>query len=529
MVNTSKRLDSLYQKKVSDHENNFKNIEKLEVLSIQPSIENFKGKKKNVIKKIKSKTKKATKQVVKQTKKVAKQTKKVVKKVAKKIKKKVKKKLGNHKAVIYLHDFFEKLLFFIPNSILYISENIVNIDILRSDQHDPRDELKYADYKISDKKWIYYSGIEFCQIFLSAYIASALYTNIYIEKQSGIESYLKTSFHHINIFLLEYVFIFLLFLPKGFHFLIYDVIFKGEAVASPALPVPPVGVDLGKMGFNDIGNKMTEFISGNNIGKIMNITKKFGGGTESTVTVNYVTTRYLVFYIIAFAICTFFLKNIADMFLDMFLFKAYPSMYIFILLGFLTWAMGVATDMKISVKLSATNSVSIPNPLAIPKMFYMATIAYIIYLFFHVIISLTLAPIAQGTFSLYLFMFLSGGIHFFFKTFGNIFSYSESKISKQLREASVVPPVFSGDSSMWGKILNLLSLFDNFLYTYIFKTNNIMFTFIMMIFFIYKTLVTLIPPFNVHIFGLKIFFSILNILASMTFCYFYYNLVKPVP
>jgi len=474
------RLDSIYKKKLSVKPNN---------------IESFKSKKKKKKRKKKKKKRGETAKKGEKQKKGGKKT--------------FLEKLGfrpvtlqSLKTIKGWSNLCKLLFFFIPALILFLASKIVNIDILRSKQYDPKDDAKYQKYKKNDRNWIYYSGIEFCQIFVAAYIASALYTNIYIEPQSSIESYLTTSYEYLNIFFLDYVFIFLLFLPKGFHFLIYDVIFKAEGTTTAKETEKEEEIDLKNLPI------LTDFV--------------LKGGATAIHEKSDLSFRYLLFYLIAFGICTFFLKSIATLFLDMFRFKANPAMYIFILFGFITWAIGVATKMNINVKITEKDSVSLPNP----KILYMGTITYIIYLFLHVIISLFLAPIAQGTFSLYLFLFLSGGVNFFTNTFGNIFTYSESHISKQLRENVMLKDTKVAET-FWDKLMSFISTFDYFLYFYIFRNNELMFTFMLMIFFFYKILVTFIPPFHLQIFGLKIFFGIVNIMAFMGFTYLYYLLIKP--
>ena len=597
MDDISQRLDSLYNKKQTI-EKNFKNIEPFETLLV----ENFKKRKGLKMPKVKIKVPKIKVPKIKVPKiKMPKIKMPKIKGVGGKKKKHKKSNDGEgnennpeNKTFMQILGFggpfsmpllnpgswlsvFTILFFGIPNLILWISEKIVNIDILKNDQYDPKDHSKYNAFKESDKIWIYNSGIEFCQIFIAAYLASALYTNIYIQQQGDIETYLKTSYQFINVFLMDYVFIFLLFLPKGFHFLIYDVLFTNKiTTVAVAVNKPPkegmklgsfpnlgsLGESLGKLGNSDnmaslgqlgnsdnmeslkklgssenvskIASTMTNLLSG--VTSMASKLKRGGGGVvaaeaEAETTTPNQTLRYLMFYIIAFGICSFYLKTIATMFLQMFRFEANPSMYIFILLGFITWVIGIATNMKMDIEISEESTWTVPNPIGIMKVYNMASLSYMILLLLHVVISLALAPIAQGTFSIYLFCFLSGGTKFFGNTIGNFFAYSESQISRELKAAHIKQEetlkIGKLPDTTWKKLLVWISTFDYFLYVYIFKSNEIMFMFILTSFFLYKILVTFTPPFNLNIFWLKTFFGIVNIMAFIGFGYAYYKLVKP--
>lgn len=259
-----------------------------------------------------------------------------------------------------------------------------------------------------DQKWIKESMIEFCTIFLAIYFAGAMYHKLVIKPQGPIKEYLQSPNKDLNYYLNEWIFIFLLLLPDVFHFIVYDGIKK------------------------NIVNRIME----------------------------RPTICYLLFYMLSFFFCTFFLQNMAELFLDMILFKTNPVIYLFIVLGFFRWVL----NMPLKSKVQAMGS----------------SILFLIYLILHFVISMMLGPIAQGAFSIYVMMFFSGGTDYMKELPTGLFG-GDTTVKQALDKSAMPDGTFLG-------------MFDYYIHRFIFRTTPLMLTFIFTVFFAYKLIFGLVPP-----------------------------------
>ena len=289
-----------------------------------------------------------------------------------------------------------------------------------------------------DRKWIKESMVEFCTIFLAIYFAGAMYHKLVIKPQGPIKEYIQTDNKDLNYYLNEWIFIFLLLLPDVFHFIVYDGIKK------------------------NIVNKITE----------------------------RPTICYLLFYMLSFFFCTFFLQNIAELFLDMILFKTNPVIYLFITLGFFRWVL----NMPLKSKVQAMGS----------------SILFLIYLILHFVISMMLGPIAQGAFSIYVMMFFSGGYKYVTEELPKMLKFDDTVVSEALKKSAMPDGTFLG-------------MFDYYIHRFIFRSTPLMLTFILTVFFAYKLIFGLVPPIGLKGRMRMIIFAIVNGLALLTMMGFYYS------
>lgn len=410
---------------------------------------------------------------------------------------------------------FNILFFIIPALIMLVADTIVNIEILKSEKHDPKDDSEYRKYKENDKLWIYNSGIEFFQIFIAAYIASSFYHLIFIERHRDMETYFKGEidphfkFDFCSIFLFG-----LIFLPRLFYFLIYRTVFRpgkddsGNSYIPAKEPEKNLTVDA--HGFlSNVSNFFSTTkqppVSSGGTSLIENELRSFLPYKDSR------TILYLLFYCFSFFICSFLLSKLATLFLDVFIFKANPMMYFFILIAFLHWAIEIVGKLYINLTLNkdGTETIKIPNP----NLYFMFSISYVIYLFFHMLFALACAPVAQAIFTIYLLSFMINLKKIFDPEYWgthatNLYGDIENSAVKiELEKYNEDKP----------------SSTNGFFHKYIFKNNSMMFAFLCMIFFLWKFLTTFIPVWNVSlkIHGLYTSFAVLNFLIAFI-CFLYY-------
>ena len=453
---------------------------------------------------------------------------------------------------------FNILFFIIPALILFIADKIVNIKILKT-KYDPPDSLKYQKYKDSDKLWIYHSGIEFFQIFIAAYIASAFYHLIFIERHRSMETYFRSEVTpRIGFDLIPVLFFGLIFLPRLFYFIIYKTAFRPnnsnnddpnskEVYKIDERKNPndnkPIELDfsdpvtLGRsiihVGFEKTSTHYTEGLRRAAAVPAQEENVPTTSLETSTTDLEglklflpYKASRtivYLIFYCVAFFICSFLLSKIATLFLDVFIFKANPIMYIFILLGFLQWFLDVVTKMHINIKIepSGKETIKVPNP----KMYHMFNIAYAIYLFFHFLFALGCAPVAQAIFTLYLlsfmfpYQFLRPVYNYFFTRKTTVETTVNPTVEMELSEYNASRPSSTND----------------FFYKFIFQNNDLMFSFFFMLFFFWKYLTSLIglfvPGVGLKIHGLYWALLIINFLLTAlcaNIYYYFYRKLYPI-
>lgn len=424
--NTAKKLDSIFKKKIK---NNFKNIEPLSQMDISYNTKQQKPKTKQETKTegFKSDFFDAVDHYSKEEQEAdKKRTKKFFNDMGLKMDsiqgKELKKPEGWRK-------LFEIIIYFVPGIIKLITKRVTQIEILRSETQDPKNDNTYKDYQKKDAEWLTESGYEFCQIFLAAYFASAMYYRLLVNdtpKEPEIMKYLYTGQSSIDNFLHGWIFVFLLFLPNTFHFLIYDI----------------------------LKFKVVKHIN------------------------QFPTICYLFFYFLSLFFCSFFLDKLVQMFLDVFEFKANPLIYVFVVFGFIAYI----TNLDLKNKILST----------------ILNIFYIIYIILHLLFSITLAPIAQLIFTIYMLLFFSGGPTYVIAFVKGLIN-GRSIVSERVSESE------KSDLSFWGN-------FDNFLYKYVYKN---FFAFMLLIFFFYKALHSLIPPTNLKIYNLKLGVGFLNGCATI--------------
>ena len=320
------------------------------------------------------------------------------------------------------HSLFHNIFYAFPGLLNYFSHKMVNAG--------KKDKDKDKNNKEHDRKWIKESMIEFCTIFLAIYFAGAMYHKLVIKPQGPIKEYLETGYKDVDYYLNEWIFIFLLLLPDVFHFIVYGGIKK------------------------NIVNRIME----------------------------RPTICYLLFYMLSFFFCTFFLQNIAELFLDMILFKTNPVIYLFITLGFFRWVL----NMPLKSKVQAMGS----------------SILFLIYLILHFVISMMFGPIAQGAFSIYVMMFFSGGTDYM-KELPNGFIGGDTTVKQALKKSAMPDGTFLG-------------MFDYYIHRFIFRSTPLMLTFIFTVFFAYKLIFGLVPPIGLRGEMRMIIFAIVNGIALLT-------------
>ena len=184
----------------------------------------------------------------------------------------------------------------------------------------------------------------------------------------------------------------------------------------------------------------------------------------------------------------------------MFIFKANPLMYIFILLAFLFWIKELCAPIGY-VKTEKETSY-IPNFF----LYFKLTFMFAIFVFIHIFLSLLMAPIAQGIFTIYLAYVFSGGWEFIKEKATVIakFEIADSEVHQKLVERfEILPEV------RW---------LDKFLHDYLLKNNSLMFSFLLIIFFFIKMILS---HFGLQIYGLKWFFTAVNLIGLIVFSYIY--------
>jgi len=425
---------------------------------------------------------------------------------------------------------FNILFFIIPALILLLADTIVNIKILKT-KFDPKYPLKYQKYKANDKLWIYHSGIEFLQIFIAAYIASAFYHLIFIERHRDMEMYFRSEVNPSFGFDFSVLFFGLVFLPRFFYFIIYKTVFRphnsnndsgnGELYQTDQRNIPeddkPIEVNVSEP--EKIIETLRDVIH-NNGRTSNNNNEQTGSGSSNALSPEEIVKKpsdleglklflpfkdsrtivYLFFYCVAFFICSFLLSKIATLFLDVFIFKANPIMYIFILLGFLQWSLDVIMKMHINIKIdpSGKETIKVPNP----KYYHLLSWVYWVYLFFHFLFAMGCAPVAQAIFTLYLLSFMIN-VYKIIDWPGNLWTLfwtniSNSRVKADLSEYNASKPSSTND----------------FFHRYIFQNNNLMFSFVFTLFFFWKCLTSIIPGVGLKIHGLYWSLLIINFLLA---------------
>jgi hypothetical protein len=516
------RLANLYARK-NNVLNNFKNIETLDIIQTIPGgcqekldaiynekkeegffIESFKGKKKG---KKGGKGKKGKKKG---------KGKKSKKKKGKKGKKKgtqTKKKRGN--------SFIEKLgfdkvtsrslkkakgwrnlgsivLFIVPALIFYICGEIVNVDLVRNEKKDKN----YAENKVKDKLWLYNSSMEFLSVFVAAYMASAIYSDKFISPPSPMKSPLvaimsmwdkpNENVNHdraayIDKLVDENILIYLLLLPN----VIYSYFAKPNK--DEQKEEVDVNVDEIKTSFYDIikSYKAPGSYSG-------------GGGDDSCASIagkqGGSQTMYSTLYLLSFLFCLFLMKKAANMFLDMFVFKANPLMYMFIVLAFIFWMLNMTAPIKVKTGGETKEVFNF-------QLFFKVTLVYCLLVFFHLLFSFLLAPLAQGIFILYLAYVFSGGWEFFVE---------KAKVLVELEIKTSKVEALLGEFLQEKK--ENVSWMDKFLHDYLLKSNSLMFSMLLSLFFFIKCVLSSV---GLKLVRLKWFFSSLNFLGGLIFLFIY--------
>ena len=395
-------------------------------------------------------------------------------------------------------NLFNIILFIVPALIMYIADKIVNFDIL---------EIT-ASARKKDKLWIYTSGIEFFQIFVAAYIASSLYHMVFVERHLSILELIPLigdrfpdSKSYVVNFLSNMAFG-LLFIPRGVHYIINKILFKpgtnddGELYGKKVVENSGISIDV-----TNAEEKVKWLVETIKTGSNDNVLSETEPADPAVAAVqennqnikdflpyrNQRTTVYLLFYCFAFYICSFFLSKIAKLFLDVFIFKANPLMYFFIILGIMQWFGDLE---KIIFKYSDTKAEQFPSPSTFMKL---QSVLFWIYLIIHImVVFVFLTPIAQGIFTIYvLTLFVNFGVF--------------NKIEKNNIQ------MYTVQSDLEDYLLKSTDT-NHFFHKFIFKNNSLMFSFILTIFFLWKCLTTFIPWFMLQNRELRYSFFVLNFL-----------------
>ena len=411
-------------------------------------------------------------------------------------------------------NLFNIILFIVPALIMYIADKIVNFDIL---------EIT-ASARKKDKLWIYTSGIEFFQIFVAAYIASSLYHMVFVERHRSILELIPLigdrfpdSKSYVVNFLSNMAFG-LLFIPRGVHYIINKILFKpgtnddGELYGKKVVEKSGINIDVtktketvewlvetintGSFKPNDNVLSETKPADATVLPEDMQDIKEFLPYRDQR------TTVYLLLYCFAFFICSFFLSKIAKLFLEVFIFKANPLMYFFIILGIMQWFGDLE---KIIFKFSETDTTQFPSPSTFMKL---QSVLFWIYLIIHImVVFVFLTPIAQGIFTIYLLTL--------FVNFG-VFNKIKNKEGIQM---------YTVQSDLEGYLPNSTDT-NSFFHKFIFKNNSLMFSFILTIFFLWKCLTTFIPWFMLQNRELRYSFFVLNFLFLLICCELYKSYFK---
>jgi hypothetical protein len=335
---------------------------------------------------------------------------------------------------------------------------IVDIDILKNKKHDTKDKAKYKKWKELDQKWLYHSTMEFLSVFLAVYIAGSIFTMKYLEGRAPYKCRFPVypGWETIADIMNDYVLKYLLLLPD----MVYSYFTaekKSELVISPE--------DLAEFVNYDTPTPVSDGVP-DDTKKATDISKHRSSETD-----------YLIIYLVSFFFCIFLVKKIANLFLDMFVFKANPMMYVFILLAFCIWVMELVSPAAYVE--SHGEKIGIPNSVG---LFFKITFVFIIVVFIHMLLSFLMTPLAQGIFSIYLVYVLSGG-----------WDYPLGRMSSMTEVAAKLLENPEKRTSL-----------DQTIHSWVFKDNISMFSFLFAVFFLVKSCLSY---FHLHIHGLKWFFQ----------------------
>ena len=441
------------------------------------------------------------------------------------------------------YNLFNIIFYCIPAVIMYIANKIAYMEILRTD-HDTKDGAKYNEYREMDKFWIYNAGVEFCQIFVAAWFASALYHTMYIAQRPSLEIVLKKA-DETSGFAFSFFTSFWTALAGQFSLinqipyvtlLSYDSLkakleanktkkeekaneinLTPDALAVAAnkllkttglLPAELLPVNRVEVKNVEIPQEAAEFSP-----EVKNVETQEAKPQEAAEPVivsnmlplkEYRTLVYLVLYCISFFVCSFLLSRIANLFLDVFLFKAHPIMYLFICIGLLNFFLSLIESAYYKVKYALDKpTINLPNPQIASKL----NLFYLLYIIIHFILAMLGAPIAQALTVLYLFSF------FIYEGYQNRF-FIESPVQKDLEELNK-----ENKSDL-----------NNFFHSKFLKNNGIMFLFLLTVFFFYKCLTSMLPirGYGLKIFSLGISLIFFNFILFILFAYVWSLYAFPV-
>ena len=309
----------------------------------------------------------------------------------------------------------------------------------------------------------------------------------------------------------------LLFLPRGFHFIINEILFKpgtndggvlygkNEPVQN-GLTINLANPEAALETVADIFNRKSDHASTNALLEpavaVAAVQENNQNIKEFLPHRTHRTTVYLLLYCFAFFICSFFLSKIAKLFLDVFIFKANPIMYFFIILGIIQWGGDIE---QINLIFSDTKTERLPS---IDMLLKFQSVLFWIYLIIHImVVFVFLTPIAQGIFTIYLLTL--------FVNFG-VFNKIKNKEGIQM---------YTVQSDLEGYLPNSTDT-NSFFHKFIFKNNSLMFSFILTIFFLCKCLTTFIPWFMLQNRELRYSFFVLNFLFLLICCELYKSYFK---
>ena len=429
------------------------------------------------------------------------------------------------------YNLFNIIFYCIPAVIMYIANKIAYMEILRTD-HDTKDGAKYNEYREMDKFWIYNAGVEFCQIFVAAWFASALYHTMYIAQRPSLEIVLKKA-DETSGFAFSFLTSFWTALAGQFSLinqipyvtlLSYDSLkAKLEANAKKEEKANEIDVTqevltktvgyfaktagLFPVNSVDVKNVESSNMPQESTSQGVNVKEEVA---EPVIVSNmlplkeYRTLVYLVLYCISFFVCSFLLSRIANLFLDVFLFKAHPIMYLFICIGLLNFFLSLIESAYYKIKYAFDKpTINLPNPQIASKL----NLFYLLYIIIHFILAMLGAPIAQALTVLYLFSF------FMYEGYQNRF-FIESPVQKDLEELNNENP----------------SDLNNFFHSKFLKNNGIMFLFLLTVFFFYKCLTSMLPirGYGLKIFSLGISLIFFNFILFILFAYVWSLYAFPV-
>ena len=150
-------------------------------------------------------------------------------------------------------------------------------------------------------------------------------------------------------------------------------------------------------------------------------------------------------------------------------------------------------------------------------LFAKVTVVFCLLVFFHLIFSLIIASLAQGIFILYLAYVFSGGLEFFLE---------KAKVLIELEIKTSKVEALLGEF-LEEKNENDVSWMDKFLHDYLLKSNTLMFSLLLSLFFFTKCILS---SFGLRLTRLKWFFFSLNLLGGLIFFFIYIrNSPGPLP